>query len=280
VVTAVALLTGLTLWGAGYYGAPPVEQVRDPLHPWLRPSGYVGQSAGIAALCIFLFLWLYPLRKRVRWLHWTGALSAWLDVHVATALVLPLLAAVHAGWRFDGLIGLGFWAMIVVCLSGIVGRYLYVHIPRSAAGIELTVQEATAERARLLADIAHAARLPAAQVEHLLRCDPTPCRGHGVLRTARQMLRDEAQRWRASAALRRICASNPQRHRLNRRALRRLLRLARREMALTQQVRMLGATHHLFRLWHLAHRPFALAALAAVVVHVGVAVAMGMTWFW
>jgi hypothetical protein len=51
-------------------------------------------------------------------------------------------------------------------------------------------------------------------------------------------------------------------------------------MALTQQVRMLGATHRLFHLWHVAHRPFAITALVAVVVHVGVVVAMGMTWFW
>jgi hypothetical protein len=51
-------------------------------------------------------------------------------------------------------------------------------------------------------------------------------------------------------------------------------------MALTQQARMLDATQRVFRLWHIAHRPFAFAALVAVFVHVGVVVAMGMTWFW
>jgi hypothetical protein len=56
--------------------------------------------------------------------------------------------------------------------------------------------------------------------------------------------------------------------------------LARREMALSQQMRLLDATHRLFRFWHVAHRPVALAALVAVAVHVGVAVAMGVTWFY
>jgi hypothetical protein len=51
-------------------------------------------------------------------------------------------------------------------------------------------------------------------------------------------------------------------------------------MALTQQVRMLDATQRIFRYWHIAHRPFALTALAAVVIHVVVVVTLGVTWFW
>jgi hypothetical protein len=51
-------------------------------------------------------------------------------------------------------------------------------------------------------------------------------------------------------------------------------------MALTQQARILEGTRAVFRFWHVAHRPFAFAALVAVLVHVGVVVAMGATWFW
>jgi hypothetical protein len=43
---------------------------------------------------------------------------------------------------------------------------------------------------------------------------------------------------------------------------------------------MLRATHGLFRYWHVAHRPFAVLALTAVVVHVAVVVAVGATWLW
>ncbi|MGE5744416.1 MAG: hypothetical protein ACM368_10805, partial [Gemmatimonadota bacterium] len=59
-----------------------------------------------------------------------------------------------------------------------------------------------------------------------------------------------------------------------------VLRLAKREMALTQQGRMLDATHALFRWWHVLHRPVAIAALLAVLVHVTVVVALGATWLW
>ena len=57
------------------------------------------------------------------------------------------------------------------------------------------------------------------------------------------------------------------------------MRLARREMALTQQVRMLEATRTVFGYWHVAHRPFAVTALIAVAIHVVVAVLVGAVGF-
>jgi hypothetical protein len=274
------LLAGSAL-GGSYYLAPLAERVRHPLHLWLRPSGYVGQSAGIVTLLIFIFLWLYPLRKRFRWLAWTGAMSRWLDVHVSLALLIPFLGAIHAAWKFDGVIGLGYWSMIVVCLSGVVGRYLYVHIPRSATGLELTAEEIAAERRQLMAELARKAGLPQAQVEAVLRSDPTPVEGAGFMKTLVIMARDDVARRRAARALRRICRSGPDGGRqLDRKAVREVVRLGSREMALTQQARILEGTRAVFRFWHVAHRPFAFAALVAVLVHVGVVVAMGATWFW
>jgi len=280
VFTIIGLLLVSSVVGAGYYFAPLEERARSPLHPWLRPSGYVGQTAGLLSLGIFLFLWLYPLRKKFRWLAFTGSMARWLDGHVGLALILPFLAAVHASWRFEGLIGLGYLSMLVVALSGIVGRYLYVHIPRSATGLELTAEEIAAERQGLIGEIAKATGLPAPQVEAVLRSDPTPCEGLGLPGTLRRMATDDISRWRSARALRRLCDSQYGAVRPDRRTVRRVLRLARKEMSLTQQARMLAATQRLFRFWHVAHRPFAITALVAVLVHVGVVVAMGATWFW
>lgn len=274
-----ALLVAGTIAGSSYYFAPLAERARSPLHPWLKPSGYVGQSAGIAAFLIFLFLWLYPLRKRYRWLAWTGVMSKWLDSHVALALFIPLLAAIHASWRFGGVIGLGFWSMMVVWASGIVGRYLYIHIPRRADGLELSAEEIAAERKELMQQVAESTGLAGPQVEAVLRSDPSPMEGAGFMKTLRLMVRDDLDRRRAARALRRLVQNRPG-SQLDKKALREVLQLANREMALTQQARMLEALHDLFRFWHVAHRPFAIAALAAVTLHVVVVVIMGATWFW
>jgi len=274
------LLVGLNLFGMRYYLLPRAEQVRDPLHPWLRPSGYVGQAAGVLALLIFLFLWLYPLRKKFRWLAFTGAISKWLNVHALAALGLPLLVAAHATWQFGGVIGLGFWSMMVVWLSGIVGRYIYARIPRSQAGVELTIEEIAAQRQTLLDDIAGLSGLEVKEVEAVLAPDPAPTAGLGLWQTMRRMVADDLGRRRAAATLRhQITLRRPMQRRSDAAALKEVVRLANREMALVQQARMLGATQNILRFWHVAHRPLAITALVAVIIHVVVVVSLGATWF-
>lgn len=267
--------------GFPYYSAPVAERVRSPLHPWLRPSGYIGQSAGLLAIAIFIFLWLYPIRKRARWLAWTGSVARWLDVHVMAALVLPLLVAIHSAWRFEGLIGLGFWSMMVVWASGIVGRYIYARIPRGKAGIELTLEEIGNRRQSLLEEIARNTGIDAQRIDQTLSPERPPAGRLGIVGTLGRMVSDDLARRRAARQMRKLYySSGPRRRKQDRVVLMRVLKLAKREMALTQQARMLDATHAVFRFWHVFHRPVAIAALGAVVVHVAVVIALGATWLW
>lgn len=282
-VLFVMLLCGVCVAGAPYYRLATAARVRSPLHMWFKPAGYVGQSAGLLAFAIFLFLWLYPLRKKFpRGLGWTGSIARWLDVHVLAALSLPLLVAIHAAWRFDGLIGLGFWAMLVVWLSGVGGRYIYARIPRSRAGVELTIEEIAARREALLAEIVKASGLDARTVQATLAVrDPAPGRRRGVVGTLFGMVADDFARRRAARALRRAWRARARHGRRDdRRLIAEVLHLARREMSLEQQTRMLDASHNVFRYWHVLHRPVAVAALVAVLVHVTVVVALGATWLW
>ena len=275
------MLAGTCLVGWPYYALPMAERVRSPLHPWLRPSGYIGQSAGLLALAIFIFLWLYPARKKFRWLAFTGTIARWLDVHVLAALALPLLVAIHAAWRFTGLIGLGFWSMMVVWLSGLAGRYIYARIPRSRQGVELTIEQIAARRQELLQEIARASGLDANLVAATLAAGQGPVARRRLWSSLWRMVADDLARRRAARRLRRLWeARGPRRRKHDRQMLRAMLRLARREMALAQQARMLDATHDVFRYWHVLHRPVAIAALIAVLIHVAVVVAVGATWLW
>jgi len=277
----LVMLGAICLRGWPYYALPIAERVRSPLHAWLKPSGYIGQSAGLLALTIFIFLWLYPVRKKFRWLAFTGAIARWLDVHVLAALGLPLLVAIHAAWRFTGLIGLGFWSMMVVWVSGLAGRYIYARIPRSKLGVELTIEEIVARRQDLLAEIARASGLEPALVETTLAAGQAPVAHRGLWGTLWRMVADDLARRRAARRLRRLWETRGLHRRKNdRQMLKAMLRLARREMALAQQARMLDATHDVFRYWHVLHRPVAIAALIAVLIHVAVVVALGATWLW
>jgi hypothetical protein len=278
VVILVSLLlpAAITLWGWSYYSSPIAVQLRHPLRAWLQPSGVVGLSLGVAGLVLFLFMWLYPFRKAVKWLAWTGPLGAWMRVHVLAGLALPGLVAVHAGWHFSGMIGTGYLALLVVSLSGFVGRYLYVHIPRSRNGLELTLEEVNGERRALIADIAAASGLVPAEVERRLAVDPRPYAGLGPLRTLWRMFKDDLARGRLLREFRReLSKPQPGRTTIDGDRLKESMRLARRELALTQQVRMLDATRRVFGFWHVAHRPFAVTALIAILVHVVVVVYIG-----
>jgi hypothetical protein len=270
-------LAAVGVAGWSYYTAPLGERMRSDLHAWLRPSGYVGQSAGIIAFLCFVFIWLYPLRKRFAHLP-LGSLRRWLDLHVVAGLLMPLLVATHAAWRFTGLIGLGYAAIVMVCVSGVIGRYLYVRIPRSRSGLEMTLDEVRAEQNDVIAAIAMETRLGEGSIREALEAPPL-ARGAGILSVFRQMVADDIARRdapkRLRDALRRAApgvAPNPD-------ATRRAVRLARRQMALGQQARMLEATQQVFRFWHAAHKPVAFTALIAVLIHVVVVVAMGATWF-
>jgi hypothetical protein len=275
----LALPLGVTGWGIAYYASPVAERVRDPLHALLKPSGAVGQSFGVLGLLLFLFMWLYPLRRSIKWLAWTGALGAWMRVHIVAGLSLPVLVAAHAGWRFEGLIGLGYWSMVLVSLSGLVGRYLYVRIPRSRNGLELSRDESAGQRRALVTEIAVALDRDPVMVSRTLDSVLEPDAARGLAGALRRLLLDDVHRWRAMRGLRRMWSA-PGRDggRVDPATIARALKLARREIALGQQLRMLEGTQRLFRFWHVAHRPVAITALLAVLVHVVVAIAMGQTW--
>ena len=279
-LAAMVVLVTVNASGAGYYALPMAERVRSVSHVWLRPSGYVGQSAGILATLIFAFLWLYPVRKKFRSLAWTGPLSRWLDVHITAALTLPLLLTVHGAWHFGGIPGLSFDAMMIVCASGIVGRYLYVRIPRSASGIELTLDEIAAQRRTLVTDLAATTGLDPAALEQTLSAAVPGDESPGIARAFVAMLSADVARWRVARELRRAWRHLPSRAKLNDRALTDAIALAEREIALEQQVRFLRATHRIFRFWHVAHKPIAVTALVAAAIHIGVVVALGATWLW
>jgi len=272
-------LAAVTIAGLPYYLSSVPERVRSPLHHVFRPTGLVGQSAGIVAFGFFLFLWLYPLRKKFRWLAFTGAVGTWLDVHIVAGLAVPWLGALHAGFRFDGLIGLGYGAMFLVALSGIVGKFLYAHIPRSKSGLELSRDEVESQRVALVGRIAAATGIVPKQVERTLASVTRVRTGLGPLAIIFGLVTNDIAAFRAAASLRRTWEAHGKTGSVDRRALREAVRLARREIALAQRVRMLEATHRVFRYWHIAHRPFAVTALVAVATHVVVAIALGVTWF-
>ena len=267
----------ISIVGWQYYAAPMAVRLRHPLNDLLKSSESIGMWMGIIGLLLFLFMWAYPFRVKYRSLAWTGPIGDWMRIHVIAGLAIPLIVAVHAGWRFTGMIGLGYMAMLVVTLSGVVGRYLYIHIPRQQNGLEMSMEEVGNERRSLIESIAFATGLEPAEVEKRMSVDLQPYEGLDPLRSITRMIRDDVARWKVLQSLERdLRRPLPGRHKLVGHELHETMRLARRELALGQQVRMLKTTRTIFGYWHVIHRPFAITALVAVLIHVVAAVAIGV----
>jgi ABC-type multidrug transport system fused ATPase/permease subunit len=89
----------------------------------------LGHSLGIAGTVLIFMAMIYPFRKRI--LKKKGRQNP-LNSHIAYGLVGPSLVVIHAAHDTGSLIGtLVFLALLIVVLSGIIGRFLYLKVNRS-----------------------------------------------------------------------------------------------------------------------------------------------------
>ena len=159
-VVAFVLLAVFDGWE--YYRAPLATRGYLPAHQLLRPSGAVGLTLGIAGVLAMLATIPYALRKRWKRLSRLGRLKNWLEVHIFFGVVGPVLITFHTSFKFNGLISVGYWLMMTVWASGFVGRYLYVRIPKTIRGVELSRREVD-ERLEVLREQLHSTPTAAAQ---------------------------------------------------------------------------------------------------------------------
>lgn len=105
------------------------------------PGGPLGLSLGIVGFLMMLGAeTLYTLRKRVRGFT-RGRMSTWLQTHIFLGLVGAFLIVLHGSGKFHGLAGVASGVMLVMIVSGFVGRYLYTAAPRTLDGVEIDARE-------------------------------------------------------------------------------------------------------------------------------------------
>lgn len=143
-MSSIAALWCVTHWD--YYGLALAERPSSASHSDLRPSSAFGLSLGWLALGCLLFNLSYLLRRVPHFLGGLLTPRAWFAVHVATGLLMLPLALMHGALRFgDTTGGHAVLVLIVLVLTGSVGRYLYAFLPRAANGHGLAHEDVRAE---------------------------------------------------------------------------------------------------------------------------------------
>lgn len=141
VVTLVALALLLYV-GRTYYSLPIEERFFHPMYAMLKPSGYLGHGFGITGtLLILIGLFSYMARKHLRIFWGWGLLKHWLELHIFLCTLGTLLVVFHTTFKFGGIVSVGFWSLMIVWFSGLIGRFIYLQIPRTIEGRMLSIQE-------------------------------------------------------------------------------------------------------------------------------------------
>jgi len=260
--------------GASYYLTPIEERARHPLYWTLKPGGTLGLRFGMAGLIMMTVMHLYSVRKRLRPLRRLGALARWLDLHILLGILGPLFVVLHSSFKVGGLVAISFWSMVAVALSGVFGRYLYLQIPRTRAGEELTlaeVEKADRDLAQRLRDEFGA---EPAFLEELDRAAAPPASA-GMLRLLAWLVAEDLGLRRRPLAV--VAHSLPA---VPPALARELASVVRQKAVLRRRILLWSAMHRLFHHWHVIHRPFAVVMYLFVLVHVTVATMTGYGLGW
>jgi len=268
VLVVTAVVSVLLYLGIDYYTIPLEERHFHPLNQSFRASGVVGHGLGIIGTFLILFgVFSYMLRKRFRMFSRIGILKHWLEFHIFLCTLGPVLILFHTTFKFGGIVAVSFWSMVAVFLSGIVGRYIYLQIPRSIEGQELTLQELEEQKIGMNKQLRQSVVLDESvyeQIDNLYN--------HSVQNSGYWMRKKQER-----------VAFKHLRGELNRQQIpikrsREIVSIFKSKVKLKKRIVRLVIMQRLFAYWHVAHLPFALIMLVVMIIHVVVAVTFGYKW--
>lgn len=270
----ISFVAALFFYGHSYYSLRLEERSFHPNHQLLKPSGLVGHGLGvIGSLMIVIGVGTYMARKRIRKFSRLGLLRNWLEFHIFLCVLGPLLILYHTAFKFGGIVAVSFWSMAAVVISGIIGRYIYVLIPRTIEGRELSVNEIGIMRNELstsLRESFHVDESIISMMEGTFEFKPEVENKTLIFRLIAHERLDKSVLKKIKGEL--------QHHNFSRDQYKQVIELCKKEIDLNMRIEMLSTLQNFFRNWHVIHLPFALIMLAIMIVHVAVAAIFGYLW--
>jgi hypothetical protein len=282
-LTSFLLLASITVYGANYYLLPLDQRPFSDKHELLRPGGSIGLKLGVLGTVLFFIIFLYALRKVIPWLGRWGTARHWMDFHVVAGVTAPVVIAFHASFKFQGIAGFAFWIMVVVAISGFIGRYLYAQIPRSLTAAELSLNELQLNERELADALLGQSIYSEKQLNRVLHMPPAAhIRSIGPLLAIGEMIALDVRRPFQVAGLRRASCGFAKKFfsaggllSSGNSEVEHVVRLVRQKASLSKRVVFLDQSQRVFHLWHVIHRPFSYAFAVLAIVHIVVVMGLG-----
>jgi hypothetical protein len=270
VSSVVVVWTLFGLGGRDYFTTPLAVRGYAPGHRLLRPSGPIGQSFGLAGTVLLIVPFAYMARKRLARAKGMGTAKAWLEVHLFCGIVGPVLVTLHTTLKFNGIISAAYWSMVIVMLSGFVGRFLFVRIPRSIRGNEMTRTELDASAVELREEISRSVSSKY-MLERIQRVEREAVPTGGADLSLFNLLFGEVALSRKLRGLDRELEGAGLA--ADKRA--EVIQLTAERSMLLRKIAYLERTKKLFAMWHVFHLPLVYLLLVIAAAHITLALYMG-----
>lgn len=245
--------------GLSYYNTPIEERFYHPRHMWFKPSGTYGHGLGILGTLLILFgVVIYIARKRYNFLSKYIRLKYLLEFHIFLCTLGPILILFHTAFKFGGIVSIAFWSMVAVVLSGVIGRFIYIQIPRSIEGRELSLSEVKNMKTDIAEILAEKYSLDTETIQHIS--------------SFTEVINSSSRFTLNPLRLALIKQDIPKSE------IKSVLKQVRTEKSLSRKIDRLQKMQQLFKYWHVAHLPFALIMLIIVIIHVIITLAFGYKW--
>jgi hypothetical protein len=237
-----------------------------------------GYWLGIVGASLMATLLLYPLRKRLRFMHVLGATRHWFRMHMVLGVLGPVLILYHSNFSFGSLNDtVALSCTLLVAISGLVGRYVYAKVHVDLDGHRATLEQLR-DNARITAiQRREAVALVPGLLERLTAYDeevlsvPEGARAT-LLRPLKLAI---LTRWHARLLvrfarreLRTLGDRSAVVHAARAELQRAVARFVHEHMRSVRRVAELATYERVFSLWHVFHLPFFYMLVVAALIHV------------
>jgi len=273
IITTVTFIS-LAIVGGDYYSTRLAERHFHEQYSLLKPTGLIGHGLGVTgSLLIITGVFGYMARKRLKFFSGIGALKYWLEFHIFLCILGPVMILYHTTFKFGGMVAISFWSMVAVVVSGIIGRFIYLQIPRTIQGRLLSLEELKRQESDLYSEIKSIASSDddlITSLENDLKTYESNKGDNIIFKISKRLYYERKLNRRIRQQL--MSAK------LSKRYYKKTIRLIKTRIKLNRRIAWMTSMQNLLKYWHVAHLPLALVMLIIMVIHVLVAVILGYTW--
>lgn len=276
IITTIVSTLILAGYGYIYYLAPLEERFFLNQNAMLKPSGLIGHGIGIlGSVMMILGVAIYMIRKRSKRFTHLGQLKYWLEFHIFLCTLGPIFVLYHTAFKFGGIVAVSFWSMVAVVLSGVIGRFIYIQIPHSISGHELSMSE--------LDDINNSLddklkAVPSINGDVIIKLNSSfnPVI-YQKLSFTRGVTFTLSEHFKIKSLLK-VLKHDLKAAGMKKPAIKDILETAKNKTIISRRIGWLRTMQKFFRYWHIIHLPFAIVMFVIMFIHIIITFTFGYRW--